>query len=177
MPQCIDLFDSTYSRKLRVICALLVAFARLGAAAMAQDRPTAVISPSSVSSETYIAHVTVIDTKTGKEIRDETVIISGNRISAVKRSNEIELQAGVKVVDGKGKYLIPALWDMHVHAVFAERLDTMFPMFIANGILGIRDMGTSMPLAPVAQLRKELLNGSRIGPRIVVAGPIFDGRR
>jgi hypothetical protein len=55
MPQRIDLFDSTYSPKLRVICALLVAFARLGAAAMAQDRPTAVISPSSVSSETYIA--------------------------------------------------------------------------------------------------------------------------
>jgi hypothetical protein len=46
-------------------------------------------------------------------------------------------------VDGNGKYLLPGLWDMHVHAVFAERIDSMFPLFVANGVLGIRDMGTS----------------------------------
>jgi imidazolonepropionase-like amidohydrolase len=84
--------------------------------------------------------------------------------------------AGAKVVDGRGKYLIPGLWDMHVHAVFDERLDSMFPTFVANGVLGIRDMGTSMPLAEIDQLRKETASGSRLGPRIVAAGPILDGR-
>jgi imidazolonepropionase-like amidohydrolase len=52
----------------------------------------------------------------------------------------------------------------------------MFPAFIANGILGIRDMGTSMPLADIGQLRQQTANGSQLGPRIVAAGPILDGR-
>jgi hypothetical protein len=65
---------------------------------------------------------------------------------------------------------------MHVHAVFAERLDSMFPTFVANGVLGIRDMGTSMPLAEIDRLRHETANGSRLGPSIVAAGPILDGR-
>ena len=52
----------------------------------------------------------------------------------------------------------------------------MFPMFIANGVLGIRDMGTSMPLAEIDRVRHEIANGSRLGPRFVAAGPILDGR-
>jgi hypothetical protein len=72
--------------------------------------------------------------------------------------------------------LIAGLWDMHVHAVFAERLDSMFPTFVTNGVLGIRDMGTSMPFADIGRLRQQTANGSRLGPRIVVAGPILDGR-
>jgi hypothetical protein len=120
--------------------------------------------------------VTVIDPENSKETQDRTVIISGDRISEVRDSEGMEPPAGAKVVDGRGKYLIPGLWDMHVHAVFAERLDSMFPAFVANGVLGIRDMGTSMPLADIDRLRHETANGSRLGPRIVAAGPILDGR-
>jgi hypothetical protein len=158
------------------LCLSLFAFAHLCAIAVAQEQPAAVTSPSSVGSETYITHVTVIDTITGKEVQDRTVIISGDRISEVRDSKGTKPPAGAKVVDGRGKYLIPGLWDMHVHAVVAERLDTMFPAFVANGVLGIRDMGTPMPLADIDRLRHETANGSRLGPRIVVAGPILDGR-
>jgi hypothetical protein len=158
------------------LCLLLFAFAHLCAVAMAQEQPAAVIARSLVGSATYITHVTVIDTETGKEIPDRTVMISGDRISEVRDSKEIKPPVGAKVVEGRGKYLIPGLWDMHVHAVFAERLDSMLPMFVANGVLGIRDMGTSMPLADIDQLRKETANGSRLGPRIVAAGPLLDGR-
>jgi hypothetical protein len=126
------------------LCLTLVAFGQLWAVAMSQGPPVAVISPSNVGSATYITNVTVIDTETGKEIQDRTVIISGDRISEVRDSKGIKPPAGAKVVEGRGKYLIPGLWDMHVHAVFAERLDSMFPTFLANGVLGIRDMGTSM---------------------------------
>src|ERR1700730_407366 len=65
---------------------------------------------------------------------------------------------------------------MHVHAVFAERLDSMFPVFVANGVLGIRDMGTPMPLADIDHLRQQIASGSRLGPRIVATGRILDGR-
>ena len=150
----------------------LFAFAHLCAVAMAQEQPAALISQSIAGSATYITHVTVIDTETGKEIQERTVIISGDRISEVRDSKGIKPPAGAKVVEGRGKYLIPGLWDMHVHVVFAERLDSLFPTFVANGVLGIRDMGTPMPLAEIERLRQQTADGSRLGPRIVVAGPI-----
>jgi imidazolonepropionase-like amidohydrolase len=158
------------------LCLSLVAFVQLFAVSMAQEKPAAAISPGSASTATYITHVTVIDPENSKEIQDRTVIISGDRISEVSGSEGMKPPAGAKVVDGRGKYLIPGLWDMHVHAVFDERLDSMFPTFVANGVLGIRDVGTSMPLAEIDQLRKETASGSRLGPRIVAAGPILDGR-
>jgi imidazolonepropionase-like amidohydrolase len=143
------------------------------AVSIAQEKPATVIPPSGT---TYITHVTVIDTEAGKEMQDRTVIILGGRISEVRDSNGIKPPAGTKVVDGHGKYLIPGLWDMHVHSVYAERMDSMFPLFVANGVLGIRDMGTTMPLAEIERLRQQTANGSRLGPRIVAAGPILDGR-
>jgi imidazolonepropionase-like amidohydrolase len=154
----------------------LFAFTHLCAVAMAQEQPTGFISPSSGGSATYITHVTVVDTETGKETHDRTVIISGDKISEVRDTKGIKPAVGAKVVDASGKYLIPGLWDMHVHAVFAERLDSMFPTFVANGVLGIRDIGTAMPFADIDRLRQETANGSRLGPRIVAAGPILDGR-
>jgi imidazolonepropionase-like amidohydrolase len=141
-----------------------------------QPLPSDSASQDTGAGSIYIAHVTVVDTESGNESPDQTVVISGNRISQVKASKDVNPQAGSKVVDGTGKYLIPGLWDMHVHAVFSERLDSMLPMFVANGVLGIRDMGTSMPFADIDRLRHETADGSRLGPRIVVAGPILDGR-
>jgi len=124
----------------------------------------------------YITHVTVIDTLTGKELPHQTVGIFGDRIAEVKDSKELKPAAGAKVVDGTGKYLIPGLWDMHVHAVRAERIQSTFPMFIANGVLGIRDMGTDMKLADVVRVRQEVRNGSRLGPVLVTTGQVLDGR-
>jgi imidazolonepropionase-like amidohydrolase len=167
---------SPVKRQLQKVCASVFALGQLSVLAVTQIQAAPVVAPSGAITATYIIHVTVIDAKTGTENRNETVVISGDRIAAVKRSSEMEPPAGVRVVDGRGRYLIPALWDMHVHAVFAERLDSMFPMFMANGVLGIRDVGTSMPLAQIGRLRKEIFNGARLGPRIVAAGPILDGR-
>ena len=131
---------------------------------------------SASQSKVFITHVTVIDTDAGKEATDRTVVISDGKISDVSISKNVAVPPNARTVNGQGKYLIPGLWDMHVHAVFAERIDSMFPMFVANGVLSIRDMGTSMSLADIAQLRKDIQSGSRVGPRIVAAGPILDGR-
>jgi hypothetical protein len=153
----------------------LVAFVQLFGVSMAQEKPATAISPGRASTATYITHVAVIDTVTGKEAREQTVVITDDRISEVGESKSIKPPLGANLVDGTGKYLIPGLWDMHVHALFAERLDSMFPMFVANGVLGVRDMGTSMPLPEIEQLRKDTRSGSRLGPLIVAAGPILDG--
>ncbi len=158
------------------LCLSLVTFVQLFAVSMAQEKPAAAISPGSASTATYITDVTVIDPENSKEIQDRTVIICDDRISEVRDSEGIKPPAGAKVVDGRGKYLIPGLWDMHVHALFPERVGSMFPMFVANGVLGIRDMGTSMPLADIERLRQEIASGSRLGPRFVAAGPLLDGR-
>jgi imidazolonepropionase-like amidohydrolase len=83
---------------------------------MAQEKPAILIAPSDASRATYITHVTVIDTENGKKIQDRSVIVSGDRISEVRDSKGTKPPAGATIVDGRGKYLIPGLWDMHVHA-------------------------------------------------------------
>jgi amidohydrolase family protein len=162
---------------MRATLSLLPITAGLFCCILAAQQP----SPNSVSKDTgngavYISHVTVIDTATGNEAQDRTVVISADRISEVRASKGTKTLAGAKIVDGTGKYLIPGLWDMHVHAVRAERIGTMLPMFVANGVLGIRDMGTDMKLADVEVLRKHITSGLRIAPRIISTGQILDGR-
>ena len=95
-----------------------------------------------------LTHATVIDVARGLAQRDMTVVISGNRISAVERSTEARPPAGIRVVDATGKYLIPGLWDMHVHLfnnagrAGTDNADWYFPLLIANGVTGVRDMWT-----------------------------------
>jgi imidazolonepropionase-like amidohydrolase len=136
---------------------------------VAQEKPT--------DSKIFIFNVTVINPETGKEVPHRTVIVSGEWIEEVKDSKEVNAPAGAKTVDGSGKYLIPGLWDMHVHAMYPPRLDSWMPLFVANGVLGIRDMGSPMKMADVKHLREEIGAGSRPGPRIIDAGPILDGQK
>ena len=104
------------------------------------------------------------------------VLIKGNKIKAVNKKIRISKEA--IVTDGTGKYLVPGLWDMHTHALRAERIEAFFPLFIANGITGIRDM--AMPLENLEllkQWRKEIETGNRIGPRIFASGATLGGAR
>lgn len=117
----------------------------------------------------YITHVTVIDTETGKESRDQTAVISGDRISEVKDSKEVKPAAGAKVVDGTGKYLIPGLWDMHVHTWDYE---STYPLYIANGVTGVRDM---FGPPDANKFRSELATKTIIAPHFYLASPIVDG--
>jgi imidazolonepropionase-like amidohydrolase len=80
-------------------------------------------------------------------------------------------------VDGTGEFLIPGLWDMHVHMVFGDWFphgkEVTLPLFIANGITGVRDMGGELDV--LQQWRKEIAAGKLIGPRMVISGPMLDG--
>jgi len=115
-------------------------------------------------------HVTVIDA-TGAEAKpDMTVVIRDGRIVELGRPGKIRLAKSAQVVDASGKFLIPGLWDMHVHQWNKE---AFFPLFIANGVIGVRDMFS--PLPPIKQWRADVKAGTTIGPQIVAAGIMVDG--
>jgi imidazolonepropionase-like amidohydrolase len=124
-----------------------------------------------------ITHVTVINPGTSSVRPDSTVVITGAHIAAVSDSENFKLPNGAKVIDGRGQYLIPGLWDMHVHSAFGDWFpggrDIILPLFIANGVTGVRDMGGDVPV--LLAWRKQIAEGQIVGPRMVISGPMLDG--
>jgi imidazolonepropionase-like amidohydrolase len=122
-----------------------------------------------------ITHITVIDVKTGSLEPDMTVLIDGNRISMVAQSSQVAPPKNAQVMNGSGKFLLPGLWDMHVHSLYVGRPELFFPMFLANGITGVREMGSSMPFEKINTIRQEIETGKLAGPRFgAVTGKILD---
>jgi len=113
-----------------------------------------------------ITHVTVIDGSDANPLTDATVVISGNRIRSVSQEAPPD---GATIIDGTGKYLIPGLWDMHMH-VSLLRGPGILPVFLGWGITGVRDMGSP---DSIFAWRDEIAAGTRVGPRIVSAGLAF----
>jgi len=64
---------------------------------------------------------------------------------------------------------------MHVHALSKNEPDRFFPLFVANGVTAVRDMGGDIPLAEITRIKREIARGSRLGPEIFAAGPILEG--
>lgn len=120
-----------------------------------------------------IRDVTIIDVTDGSLLHGQTVLVEGDRISAVGRAGKVAVPPDALVVDGAGRFLIPGLWDMHTHTL--SRWRWAFPLHVANGVTGIRDLATDVPLAELRQLRAEVAAGKVTGPRFVAAGPLIDG--
>ncbi|GAA4707515.1 amidohydrolase family protein [Brevibacillus fulvus] len=119
-----------------------------------------------------ITHVTVVDVKNGALLPDQTVVMDNRRIVQVIPSGQIRLPQDTVVYDATGKFVIPGLWDMHVHLLDDEQI--AFPYLLANGVTGIRDMGA--PLEDVQRWRETLLDGTP-APHVFFAGPALDGAR
>jgi len=119
-----------------------------------------------------IKNVSVIDVKHSKILNGRTVVIKGNRIASVNRKGNLPKNANT--IDGKGKYLIPGLWDMHVHTL--TRYEYAFPLLIANGVTGVREMGNNLSIEQVNQIRRDVEEGKILGPRLgAVTYHILDG--
>jgi imidazolonepropionase-like amidohydrolase len=134
-------------------------------------------SPS--NSVLIIYDVTVIDATGAPALTHRSVLLRDHHIAGIVLSAELDKAdklAGTWI-DGKGKFLIPGLWDMHVHLVFGDWFprgkEVTLPLFIANGITGVRDMGGELEV--LQQWRKEISAGTLIGPRMVISGPMLDG--
>ena len=136
------------------------------------------LAQSSTSSTLIIHDVTVIDATGTPAKPHQTVIVKDGKIEDIQSSGMgFAGKLPGNHVDGSGKFLIPGLWDMHVHMVFGDWFprgkEVTLPLFAANGITGVRDMGGE--LETLQQWRKEISAGTLIGPRIVMSGPMLDG--
>jgi hypothetical protein len=112
--------------------------------------------------ETFaITDVTLIDATGAPPRPKTTVVIEGDRITEIRSSSAGVDPDGAFIVDGTGRYLIPGLWDAHVHTfVVPWQPDHQLPLFIANGVTGIRDMGGAFP----ASASDEMGGGFPVGP-------------
>ena len=121
---------------------------------------------------TAITGVSVLDVVQGRWIANQTVLIQDRRILRVGARASVRLPQNARVINGRGRFLIPGLWDMHVHNPGPDS-DALLPVYVAFGVTGVRDMGADLE-ALLAQ-RARIARGDAVGPRIVMAGPILDG--
>jgi imidazolonepropionase-like amidohydrolase len=124
------------------------------------------------SQSLVIEHVTVIDATGHVPKANTTVIINGDRIIAVAPSKKTHVPKNATVVDGTAKFLIPGLWDMHVHGASDERAPWSHLLFLANGVVGVRDM--SGPPDANAWRKTQVANDDP-SPTIYLGSPIVDG--
>ena len=126
---------------------------------------------SSAQTNRYILHdINVIDVVKGKVLPHQVVSIEGDRIKDIISLNKYRKDDRDSIISLTGKFLIPGLWDMHTH-VWSS--DYFFPLFLANGVTGFRDM-----FGGVQQLqswRKSILEGNKSFPDLFYSGPIVDG--
>ncbi len=127
-----------------------------------------------------LTHVTVIDATGATPKQDMTLVITGDRISTLGKTGKVKVPRAAQAVDARGKFLIPGLWDMHVH-VFNNPSgrppnDWYFRLFIANGVTSLREMWTKPEeMKYVSQWRQQFALGSFTGPRIAAVGTVLDG--
>jgi imidazolonepropionase-like amidohydrolase len=126
-----------------------------------------------------LTHVTVIDMTGAPAQQDLTVVIAGNHIADMGKAWELKIPKGAREIDGRGAFLIPGLWDMHVHAFRHDPRSTntwYFPLLIANGVTGVRDMWTTAEdFLQVVGWRRGLEDGSVLVPRFGAVGWLVDG--
>ena len=118
-----------------------------------------------------IRDVTVIDCTGSKPQPEMAVVIRSGRIAELGKAAQVKLPKDARVIDGRGKFLIPGLWDMHGHLTDAG--ESALSQLIENGVTGVRDLGGD--LEQVRRWRREIEQSKRIGPHIVAAGPLLDG--
>ncbi|HXG64587.1 MAG TPA: amidohydrolase family protein [Blastocatellia bacterium] len=136
--------------------------------------PQAGISAGAEAQQETLAltYVTVIDATGAPARPDMTLVIAGGRITEIGMTGKVSVPGDALVVDAAGMFLIPGLWDMHAHTSYKQFLK----LFIANGVTGVRDMGgTPEEFARLRQWRRQIADGTILGPRIVAAGIHVDG--
>ena len=111
---------------------------------------------------------TVIDVQRGAHLIDATIVIDHDRITMVGPATDVRVPRDARVVDVPGKYVIPGLWDVHTHIQNERELDLFFPLLVAHGVIGIRDVGGLLPRA-----FHEFGQQHQYAPHVVACGPII----
>ena len=119
---------------------------------------------------TAFSHVTVVDPSDGGLQTDVTVLVCGKKIRSVTGNAAGREPNVARVVDARGKYMVPGLWDFHVHLALAGQ--SAGPLFLLNGVTSVRDCGSNF--AVLHDWRDQIAAGTVAGPRIKGAGAIFE---
>lgn len=131
-------------------------------------------APAEPPADLAIANVTVVDAVQGA-LGGRTVVVDDGRIVRVAAADEVDAGAAAReVIDGTGRYLMPGLWDAHVHLTYDDRFTDAIPgLFLAWGVTSIRDTGGVLEkvLPVVARMDADSLQA----PRVFFAGPLLDG--
>ena len=122
---------------------------------------------SVANSDLLIRNATIIDVATGRGTPQRSILIHNSQIAAIGPS--VHAPKATRIIDASGKFVIPGLWDMHVHLTARNQL----PAYPLHGITGVRDMGSDYDR--VNLWRGEIEKGSLIGPHIETCGPPLDG--
>ena len=138
-------------------------------------------TPSSAAKHPHsyliFTNVNIVDVRGGRILPNMTVVTIDGKIDGVAKVGLIGRGRGMKIVNASGQYLIPGLWDMHVHSAGGPAPpwdeNVILPLYVANGITGIRDMGGDLDLLKARRARIEA--GELVGPTLVFGGPFLDG--
>ncbi len=125
-----------------------------------------------------ISNAVIVDVSSGELVKNQLILISGDTIRKVVDQAEIDKYSAKNTIDAAGKFVMPGLWDMHVHfrggdTLIQENKDFL-PLFLAYGITTVRDAGGDITPS-VLDWREQVKAGQLIGPRIFTPGPKLDG--
>lgn len=152
---------------MRRICNIALAVAlTFGLAAQAQAQ-------AQVQSETLLTDVTIVDVAEGTLAAVQSVLIRDGLIAEV--GSDVGAGHAATRLDGDGGFLIPGLWDSHVH-IFSSATEpnTALPLYLIHGVTGILDMGALWPIAEQQALQARIEAGEVLGPRLILAGAWVD---
>jgi len=120
-----------------------------------------------------IRNVTVIPMTGAAPSANRTVVVRDGRIAEIGSAAQVRAPADAIMVDGTGKYLIPGLFEMHAHT--SKTRASALGLYVMHGVTTIRDQGSEH--AEVLRWRREIRSGTRIGPRMLIAGPYLESLR
>jgi len=129
--------------------------------------------------DTIIRHATIVDVEHARTIADQAVVLRGDDIAAVGDDAQIAKSWHARqTIEANNRFLIPGLWDMHVHFGGGPELidenKALLPLYIANGITTIRDCSGDLP-EQVLAWRKQIADGTLEGPQLFTSGAKIEG--
>ena len=158
------------SRRVVLLSVILAAGVVRSTSAIGATGSSQAAPPTGAPAGYAITGVAVVDVEKGLVRSDQTVIVVGDRVQRIGPRAAVPVRKTLRVIDGRGQFLMPGLVDAHVHyadpPVFGR-------MMIANGVLAVRDTG--QPNESALALRSALNSGTMLGPEMLVTGLILDG--
>lgn len=124
-----------------------------------------------------ITNISIVDVENGEILSNQFIAVLGDTILEVGDQLLVDKYQSLTSIDGEGKFLMPGLWDNHVHFGGADYIDEneqLLPLYLAFGVTTVRDAAGDISLQ-VLKWRDEVNAGKRLGPKILTSGPKLEG--